>query len=219
MESPFSIWGVHILVNVVQWSMDPLVAKKAWWYIKKTTYTPCFMMFWEIALAMLLHITVTRSYEIPTTNLLSSDTAFWLLKLWHMYSDSPTAYGLSNTLLNFDSDDTGMSGTWLCLLQACTIDWDRIRHVLCNYSVRVSVVSAFAPCKIHHMKTISSPGTPESSQPTSAPVKDHGLSFLDRSTACLIILEHRNIVFISRLMYLSSIAWSIAERGEDEKEE
>jgi len=58
-----------------------------------------------------------------------------------------------------------------------------------------------------------SPGTPESPHPTSAPVKDHGLPFLDRSTACLIILEHRNIVFISRLMPLSPRLPGLLQNG------
>ena len=49
--------------------------------------------------------------------------------------------------------------------------------------------------------------------PDQCPINGCRWSFPDHSIACLIVvLEHRKIVFISPLMSLSSIAWSIARR-------
>lgn len=72
-----------------------------------------------------------------------------------MYKDKPTEYGFSNMVRNIESDETGTSVICLLVLQACVMDCDKIRHDLCNTSVRVSVVAAFAPCKIHLMNVIS----------------------------------------------------------------
>jgi hypothetical protein len=71
------------------------------------------------------------------------------------------------------------------------MDCDRMRHDVCSSSVRVYVLVAFAPCKIHLMKVIISAGTPVSLHPCSEPSKDYGRSFLVCMTACLMIFEQR----------------------------